>query len=139
MAVIGGVGVIANVIGAGVTHRSDNVDADANTSSVHPTGEDKAGTIIPAESNPGDHMRDGTIFAGISPDTHEPMYTTPSDAPLTMRWKEAMDYAARLDAHGHKDWRVPTKGELKVWGQRFSDGNQHLDYKDNDSSLRLVR
>ena len=25
-----------------------------------------------------------------------------------------MEYAAKLDAHGHQDWRVPTKGELKV-------------------------
>ncbi len=25
-----------------------------------------------------------------------------------------MEYAAKLDAHGHTDWRAPTKGELNV-------------------------
>jgi hypothetical protein len=59
-------------------------------------------------------MPDGTIFVGVSPDTGKPMYTTPADAPLTMKWKQAMEYAARLDAHGHQDWRVPAKDELNV-------------------------
>src|SRR5262249_38985807 len=56
----------------------------------------------------GDVMEDGTKYAGISPDTGKPMFVTPSDAPLTMKWKEAMDYAAKLDAHGRKDWRLPS-------------------------------
>ena len=59
-------------------------------------------------------LPDGTIYAGISPDTGKPMYTTPADAPLTMKWREAMDYAAGLEAHGHNDWRVPSKAELHV-------------------------
>jgi hypothetical protein len=59
-------------------------------------------------------MPDGTIFAGISPDTSKPMYATPADAPLTMKFNEAKGYAAKLEAHGHKDWRVPTKAELNV-------------------------
>ena len=42
------------------------------------------------------------------------MYVTPAEAPLTMKWKEAMNYAAKLDAHGHQDWRLPSKGELNV-------------------------
>src|SRR5437762_3304433 len=42
-----------------------------------------AAPIAAAELKPGDKMPDGTIYAGISPDTHEPMYTRPSDAPLT--------------------------------------------------------
>src|SRR5579884_2017083 len=67
-----------------------------------------------AEPKPGDRMPDGTIFAGISPDTNKPMYTTPADAPLTMRWKEAMKYAANLEAYGHQDWRVPSKAELNT-------------------------
>jgi len=72
----------------------------------------------PANTNqapaPGDKMSDGTVFAGISPDTNKPMYATPADASLTMKFNQAQEYAARLDAHGHKDWRVPTKAELKV-------------------------
>jgi Protein of unknown function (DUF1566) len=76
------------------------------------------------ESKPqvGDKMQDGTIYAGISPDTHQPMYTTPADAPLTMKWKAAMQYAEKLDAHDHRDWRVPTKGELNVLWENRDEG-----------------
>src|ERR1700733_10948638 len=72
----------------------------------------------PANTNqalaPGDKMPDGTVFAGISPDTNKPVYATPADASLTMNFNEAQKYAAKLDAHGHNDWRVPTKTELNV-------------------------
>ena len=72
----------------------------------------------PANTNqapaPGDKMADGTVFAGISPDTNKPMYATPADASLTMKFNEAQEYAAKLDAHGYKDWRIPTKAELNV-------------------------
>jgi len=72
----------------------------------------------PANTNqapaPGDKMPDGTVFAGISPDTNKPMYATPADASLTMTFNDAQKYAAKLDAHGHKDWHVPTKAELNV-------------------------
>jgi Protein of unknown function (DUF1566) len=71
----------------------------------------------PSALRPGDKMSDGTIFAGTSPETHKPMYTTPEDAPLTYTFNHAQKYAAKLDAHGHHDWRVPTKGELKVMFQ----------------------
>jgi hypothetical protein len=62
----------------------------------------------------GDKMPDSTVFAGISPDTNKPMYATPADASLTMKLNDAQEYAAKLDAHGHRDWRVPTKAELNV-------------------------
>jgi hypothetical protein len=67
-----------------------------------------------AAPKPGDRMEDGTLYAGISPDTGKPMYATPADAPLTYTFNQAKDYAAKLDAHGHKDWRVPSKSELNV-------------------------
>jgi hypothetical protein len=41
-------------------------------------------TRTPAESKVGDKMPDGTIYAGISPDTKQAMYATPADAPTTM-------------------------------------------------------
>src|SRR5947208_742399 len=44
----------------------------------------------------GASIPDGTIYAGISPDSQKPMYAAPADAKLTMKWKQAMDYAARL-------------------------------------------
>ena len=117
-------------------------------------------------------MPDGTIHAGISPNTGKAMYATPTDAPLTMKFNKAQKYAANLNAYGRQDWRVPTKAELSVlfhnraaiggfnvtgsnpagwywsatpyliwyaWGQRFSDGPQSYHYKDNLSSVRLVR
>jgi hypothetical protein len=34
-------------------------------------------------------MPDGTVYAGVSPDTGQPMYTTFDDAPSTMKWKKA--------------------------------------------------
>jgi hypothetical protein len=68
----------------------------------------------PPEPKVGDKMPDGTVLAGISPDTNKPMYATPADASLTMTFNEAQEYAAKLDAHGHQDWRLPTKAELNV-------------------------
>jgi hypothetical protein len=68
----------------------------------------------PAEPKVGDKMLDGTIFAGNSPDTNKPMYATPADAPLTMEFNQATAYAAKLGAHGHQDWRLPTQAELNV-------------------------
>jgi len=62
----------------------------------------------------GDKMSDGTIYAGISPETNKPMYATSADAPLTMTFNKAKEYAAKLDAHGHQDWRIPTKAELNA-------------------------
>jgi hypothetical protein len=69
----------------------------------------------------GDRLPDGTIYAGISPDTNKPMHTTPADASLKMTFNAAQKYAKRLGtlfhktgAFSHKDWRVPTKAELNV-------------------------
>ena len=80
---------------------------------------------------PGDKMPDGTIYAGISPDTGKPMYTTPLDAPLSMKFNEAKEYAAKLDVHGHQDWHLPTKGELNVlFNNRAAIGG--FDFKKTD-------
>ena len=125
-----------------------------------------------AEPKIGDRMPDGTVFAGISPESNKPMFATPVDAPLTMNFNKAAENAAQLDAHGHQDWRVPTKAELNVlfnnraaisgfnvtgsapagwywsashghewsaWGQRFSDGYQFINFKDDHLAVRFVR
>ena len=70
----------------------------------------------------GDRMEDDTIYAGVSPDTGKPMYALPADATMTMRWREAMDYAAGLHAHGHKDWKLPSEAELDVLYQNRDKG-----------------
>jgi hypothetical protein len=65
----------------------------------------------------GARVQDGNVYAGISPNTHKPMYTTPKDAPLTYTFNEAVNYAEQLNAQkylSHDDWRPPTKDELHV-------------------------
>ena len=79
----------------------------------------QAGGFDPAIAEPqpsqvGDKMLDGSIYAGVSPDTGKPMYAMPEDAPLSYTFNEAQQYAKKLDAHGHQDWRVPTKDELNL-------------------------
>lgn len=71
----------------------------------------------------GDEMEDGTIYAGISPDTSKPMYATPKDAPGTYTFNQASSYANNLNAHGHHDFRVPSKGELNVLCQNRDKGS----------------
>jgi hypothetical protein len=67
----------------------------------------------------GDEMEDGTIYAGISPDTHQRMFATPADAPGVYEFNQAAEYAKNLDAHGHHDFRAPSKNELNVlWENR---------------------
>jgi hypothetical protein len=71
----------------------------------------------PADPLVGEKMLDGTIYAGVSPDTGRAMYAMPADASLTMTFNEAADYAEKLNSErylGHNDWRVPKKCELDV-------------------------
>jgi len=62
----------------------------------------------------GAFASDGSIYAGESPDTHKPMYTTPANAPDLFSWSDASNYCSTLQSFGHNDWRVPTKKELAV-------------------------
>jgi hypothetical protein len=75
----------------------------------------------PANTNqapaPGGKMPDGTVFAGISPDTNKPIYTTPDDAYLKMTFNEAAEHVRQLNAQkylGHDDWHLPMQAELNV-------------------------
>src|SRR6266550_7132762 len=62
----------------------------------------------------GQKMEDGTYFVGTSPDTKQPMYAAPSDAPLKLSFKQAADYAQDLVVGGKKGFRVPSLAELNV-------------------------
>ena len=102
-------------------HADGSVDAYTDSAvKVHPAANDGKParpddtTARISRPVPGDRMPDGTIYAGDSPDTGKPMYTTPVDAPLAMTFNEASKYAKSLDAQGHQDWRLPTKAELNV-------------------------
>ena len=94
-----------------------------NNVPVYPAANDSAPQAAPspapaANAGPqvGDKQADGTVFAGLSPDTSKPMYARPGDEPNTYKWKKAMEYAARFEGHGHPagTFRAPSKGELNV-------------------------
>jgi len=108
----------AVVQGGGITvELNDNGDVTVRTNGnvkLLPAANDDANVAAKAEPKPGDRMADGTVFAGVSPDTNTPMYLTPADATLTYTFNQAQKYAAKLDAHGHQDWRMPSKSELNV-------------------------
>jgi hypothetical protein len=97
----------------GPAAKAANANQEAKPSEAPPSALE-----APANTNqalvPGDKMPDGTIYAGVSPRTGKAMYATPADAPLTYTFNEAHKYAKKLDAHGHRDWRVPTIDELNV-------------------------
>jgi hypothetical protein len=76
-----------------------------------------ASSAVPAHqigARVGEVMPDGTIYAGVSLDTGKAMYATPADGKLTYTFDQAQAFCAKLDANGHQDWRVPSKGELDV-------------------------
>jgi hypothetical protein len=88
--------------------------------------------------NIGDIMSDGTIFAGMLPETNKPLYALPEDASLKLTFNKAAEYAAQLNqqnAFGHNDWRVPTDTELNLLYQNKDKGalmgsfNQNVYYQ----------
>jgi hypothetical protein len=70
----------------------------------------------------GDEMADGTVYAGISPDTHKPMYARPRDESVVLTFNEAAKHAKNLEAHGHHDFRAPSKNELSVLRENRNKG-----------------
>lgn len=62
----------------------------------------------------GTVMKDGTVYAGLSPTTHKPMYVAPAASAKTMPFNKAAAYAKSLEVGGKKDFRVPTMAELRV-------------------------
>src|SRR5436309_1585218 len=95
-----GVRVEVHTDGSIAAYTNRSVDAYTNGPvQVHPAANDDAKSN--AAPQVGDKMPDGSVYAGTSPDTNKPMYATQADAPLTMKWKQAMEYAAKLDAYGH--------------------------------------
>lgn len=68
----------------------------------------------PAAPYIGEQLPDGTVYAGLSPDSGRPLYARPADAPLKMTFNAAAEQAKFLDAHGHRDWRLPSQAELEL-------------------------
>src|ERR1039457_2226937 len=113
---VNGVRVEVHTDGSILAYTNSSVDAYTNGPvKVHPAANDDA--KAKAAPKPGDRMPDGTVYAGISPDTHKPMYAMPVDEPLTYTFKKAAvqaDANNMTNALGHHDWRVPTKDELNM-------------------------
>lgn len=63
---------------------------------------------------PGDKLRDGSVYVGISPTTGEPMVAAPEDASKKMTFQAASRYARDLKVGKHGDWRVPSEEELAM-------------------------
>lgn len=63
----------------------------------------------------GERMPDGTIYAGVSPTTKKDFYVVPEDAPLTMNWKRAQEFASQYCGEGHSagEYRLPSEKELQ--------------------------
>jgi len=126
------------------------------------------GTPQIGDKMPAGHPNAGWVYAGVSKTTKQPLYVAPKDSGV-FQWKAAMDFAAKEGArvpsreelnqiHDAMD-RGALKGTFNVtgsypagwywsssqfnfnraWDQRFSDGNQDNDGKNDDSSLRCVR
>ena len=145
---------------------------DAAWDAARPAGGELTDSQADNDLNPepvvGQRMPDGTIYAGVSPDTAKAMFVMPHDEPMTMSWSDAKrgTLSAKVGAYGHNDWAVPSKNELALlfnnravignftdewywssteygnytaWIQRFSDGNQLNNTKYNFRLVRCVR
>jgi hypothetical protein len=99
--------------------------SNGTVSRIKPGGAlDQLPTNVTASLQIGAGMPGGAVYAGISPDTGGPMYTTPNDSPLMCTFDDAARYAKTFDAHGRRDWRMPTKAELNVlFDNRAAIGN----------------
>jgi hypothetical protein len=64
----------------------------------------------------GTRMEDGTVYAGLSPNTGRMLFVMPVDTPL-MTHAFAVGRARSMNivqSFGHSDWRLPTFQELHV-------------------------
>ncbi len=72
---------------------------------VKPAVAEKTGPAV------GDRADDGWIYAGVSPETHKPMFVQPEDAGV-MRWRKGKRLAKALLKKGKAEARLPSDKEL---------------------------
>lgn len=65
----------------------------------------------------GEKMPDGTIYAGVSPDSGNALFAMPQDLPNRLSWTEAQKAASEQNYAGHADWRLPTRSEIELMRQ----------------------
>ena len=72
----------------------------------------------------GTVMQDGTVYAGVSPQTGKMLFVMPQDAPL-MDYDATVDHVKALNrekTYSHDDWRIPTVSELGIVHQNKEKG-----------------
>jgi hypothetical protein len=89
---------------------------ETKNSNGNQEGERRSVLRVVAVTNPapGEMLPDGTVYAGISPDSGGPMCTTSADSGAPSMDVEAAKRASQGAAHGFRDWRVPTLRELNL-------------------------
>ncbi len=70
----------------------------------------------------GDIMSDGTVFAGIHPNTGYKVFAMPQDLSARLDFNEAAQAAANAADHNYTNWRVPTMDELSLLFQNMDKG-----------------
>ena len=66
------------------------------------------------EYKPGEVMKDGTVFAGLTADGKQ-IFAMPGDLDVTMTFNKAAKRVKELNAqnaYGHNDWVIPEKSTL---------------------------
>ncbi len=105
-----------------------NAPRDGSCSIYHPNG---GGAKICSASNAGaacgtlivgNACDNGTIYAGVSPDTANALIITPSDAPAKYKWDEAVAFCNSFTGSGYNDWRLPSAAEAG----KIQDGWGHI-------------
>lgn len=79
-------------------------------------------TVRTGELEVGALMPDGTVYAGVSPDTGKPMYAAAQDVTMEQAAAAQDAYRGKISLHGHNDWRVPSKEELNTLFQNRNKG-----------------
>ena len=72
----------------------------------------EAEAVRMAQLEVGAQMDDGSIYAGISPDTNERMYAVPAD--IEGDFNQAAKRAQELSQESGKVYRVPSEAEMEV-------------------------
>src|SRR5947209_4395363 len=68
-------------------HTANDVDAYTDGAvHVHHAANDRNQANAAADPSVGDRKPDGTVYAGVSPETGQAMYSTPGDARFTTLW-----------------------------------------------------
>lgn len=59
----------------------------------------------------GDVMEDGSIYAGISPDTNTPFFVASADHVKGLSVQKMLNYLSSEEPHGHRDWQIASRQE----------------------------